>query len=229
MLDLIKEYTNIKLAITEAAEKARRNPAGVKLVAVGKGQPASALQALAEAGQIIFGESYLQEAANKIKEVSVLNLSWHFIGHVQTNKVKQVVSLFSCVESVDSLKLAQSLNKAALEINKKLKILVQVNLAGETSKSGCNTRELSALCQAIAQFPNLQLKGLMTLPPFFDAPEKSRPYFAELNQLAKELNCCLPPGSMDELSMGMSGDFQVAIEEGATLVRIGTALFGSRN
>ena len=229
MSDLIDQYTDIKRAITEAAEKAGRNPAKIKLVAVSKGQPASALQALAGAGQAIFGESYLQEAANKIKEVGVPNLAWHFIGHVQTNKAKQVVNLFSCVESVDSLKLAQSLNNAALEINKNLKILVQVNLAGETSKSGCNTQELPALCQGIGQFPNLQLKGLMTLPPFFDDPDKSRPYFAKLNNLAKELSSHLPPGSMDELSMGMSGDFQVAIEEGATLVRIGTLLFGLRN
>ena len=215
--------------IEQAAMKAGREPGQVKLVAVSKGQPAASLRALAQAGQLCFGESYLREAEDKIEILADCpDLDWHFIGRLQSNKSGRAVKFFSMVESVHKLDLARRLSAQAGQQNKSLDVLIQVNLAGEASKSGCNEHEAESLAQHICALPHLRLRGLMTLPPLYHDPEKTRPYFARLRRLAEQLGRVLPPGSMQELSMGMSSDFEAAIAEGATLVRVGTALFGSR-
>ena len=227
---LQSNLAHIRQRIEKAALIAGREPSQIKLVAVSKGQPVANLRGLAQAGQLLFGESYLQEAEDKIKLlVDGPAIGWHFIGRLQNNKAKRAVRLFSMVESVHEVELAQRLNTQAQKLDKILAVLIQVNLAGEPGKSGCRENELESLAQHICCLPHLRLRGLMTLPPLDDDPEKARPYFARLRQLALQLSRVLPPDSMQELSMGMSGDFEAAIAEGATLVRVGTALFGSRS
>lgn len=217
----------VRQRMDQAARAAGRDPQSVRLVAVSKLHPATdVVQALA-AGQILFGENYVQEAQAKMAAVGP-DAQWHFIGHLQGNKARVAAELFHMVETLHGLKLAQALDRHCQELGRRLPVLVQVNLGGEAQKSGCPPAEAPALCQAVAGLPGLELKGLMTMPPFFDDPEQSRPIFAGLRRLAQGLAPNLPPGSMDELSMGMSGDFQAAIYEGSTLVRVGTAIFGQR-
>jgi len=218
----------VRARMAQAARRAGRRPEDVRLVAVAKTQPPEAVRAALAAGQVIFGENYVQEAAAKIAQVGP-GPQWHFIGRLQTNKARQAAELFDAVQSLHGLKLAQALDRRAGELNKRIMVLIQVSLAGETQKSGCSPAEAPALAQAVAALPNLDLRGLMTLPPFFDQPEAARPYFARLRELAQELARDLPAGAMRELSMGMSGDFEAAIAEGATLVRVGTAIFGARD
>lgn len=172
----------------------------------------------------------MQEARDKYNVLSGLPVSWHFIGHLQTNKVKYVISMFDLIHSVDSLKLAVEINKQAKRIDKIQDILIQVNIAGEISKSGITTRDTHALVEGIAALDHVRLQGLMTLPPFFDDPEKASPYFKALRLLRDQIQeIGIPNVSLNELSMGMTGDFEAAIAQGATLIRIGTALFGERN
>ena len=175
----------------------------------------------------MFGENYIQEARNKFDRLSHLNAHWHFIGHLQSNKAKYAVRMFDLVHSVDSLKLARALDRQARKVGKTQDILVQVNISGELTKSGIRESQAIELVKDIINLKNLQLQGLMTMPPFFDAPDKARPYFAALRALRDHLEDQLEI-RLKDLSMGMTGDFEVAIEEGATLVRIGTALFGAR-
>ena len=178
----------------------------------------------------ILGENYIQEAREKIKALSSYTVSWHFIGHLQSNKAKYAVRLFDLIHSLDSLKLARELDKQAKKINKIQQVLIQVNIGEESSKSGVYKQDTIELIEAIGHLENLSVKGLMTMPPFFNAPEKVRPFFADLRRLRDHIkNANIPNITMDELSMGMTGDFEAAIEEGATLVRIGTAIFGKRN
>ncbi|KMY65948.1 hypothetical protein AAU61_18330 [Desulfocarbo indianensis] len=221
---------NLK-AVTErmraAALAAQRDPAQVRLVAVSKTKPAGdVIEALA-AGQTVFGENYVQEAQAKIPAVGP-GPSWHLIGNLQSNKAKLAVSLFDVVQTVDRLKIAQALSRQALEQGKILGVLLQVNVGQEPQKAGCAEDQAAALAEAVAGLEGLKLRGLMTIPPFYDEPERARPYFAALRELARRLAPSLPPGCMAELSMGMSGDFEAAIAEGATLVRVGTAIFGGR-
>lgn len=214
--------------IRRTAVSCGRDPETVRLVAVTKTVPPEVIRQAMNAGLKIFGESYIQEASAKIEAINDKNVSWHFIGHLQSNKAKIAVRYFNLIHSVDSLNLAEALNRQAEGIHKIQNILVQVNISGEPTKSGTAAEEAIALVNAIRWMENLSVKGLMTIPPFFDQPEKARPYFKALADLKNQIKNESPDNDINELSMGMSGDFEVAIEEGATLVRIGTAIFGER-
>jgi pyridoxal phosphate enzyme (YggS family) len=181
-----------------------------------------------DAGVAILGENYVQEARDKFNVLSMYPVSWHFIGHLQSNKAKYAVRLFDLIHSVDTLKLARELNKQAKKVNKVQNILIQANISKEPSKSGADVENVASLIKDISILENLSVKGLMTMPPYFNNPEKVRPYFSALRNLRDQIRKALPGVVLDELSMGMTGDFEVAIEEGATLVRIGTAIFGER-
>ena len=190
--------------------------------------PAEAVEEAARAGQRLFGENYVQEFTAKAREVRE-PVEWHFIGHLQSNKVKYLAGLATCIHSVDRLSLAEEIDRQWAKLDEVCDILVQVNIAGEETKSGTSAAELTDLVAAMATLPHVRVRGLMTMPPFFDDPEEARPYFRELRRLADAVAAENIPGiSMTELSMGMSGDFEAAVEEGATLVRIGTAVFGER-
>jgi len=217
----------ITARIAEAARQSGRKPEQVRLVAVSKTHGPEAVKEALAAGQILFGENYVQEAQDKIAAVGP-GPSWHFIGHLQSNKAKVVAELFDVVQSVDRLKLAKALDRRAGELGRKLGVLLQVNVGGEAQKSGCAPAEAANLAQEVAKLEHLELTGLMTMPPFFDDPQRARPLFAQLRELAVRLGRDLPEGAMRHLSMGMSGDFEAAIAEGATLVRVGTAIFGQR-
>jgi hypothetical protein len=220
---------HILMAIAQTAKKAGRNPDDIKLVAVSKTVDIDLMRQAMENGQMLFGENYLQEAAEKIS-LFPPGVTWHFIGHLQSNKVKQAVELFDVIETVDRWKIAKALDNHSKILNKKTSILIQINTGREKQKSGVFPEEAETLLHQIAQETDLNVLGLMTMPPFFLDPEKSRPYFRELKELAKRfatLNL-FADNTHVELSMGMSNDFPVAIEEGATFVRIGTALFGAR-
>ncbi len=217
----------VKEALAEAARTAGRKTEDVSLVAVSKLHPASDIRALAETGQVDFGENYVQEAVGKQEELADLDVRWHFIGGLQSNKAKFVAGNFALVHSVDSRKLANTLSNKALARDAVQDILLQVNIAGEEQKSGISVENLPELADAVMEMDGVRLRGLMTMPPFFDEPERARPVFARLRQLRDELEGQLGI-SLPHLSMGMTGDFVPAVEEGATLVRIGTRIFGAR-
>ena len=220
---------NVKERIREAAAEAGRDPGSVRLVAVSKTHSAERVREAISAGADILGENYIQEAREKIAALAGEKVVWHFIGHLQRNKAKFAVPLFDLIHSVDSLKLAAELNKQAAKIDKCQKILVQVNISGETTKSGIDEESCLELVRRIAGLDHIRVRGLMTMPPFFDQPERARPFFAALRKLSERIRTAAIPGvEMSELSMGMTGDFPAAIAEGATLVRIGTAIFGER-
>lgn len=220
---------NVIERIKAAATGCGRDPATVRLVAVSKTVPAVRVEEAIDAGAAIFGENYVQEAREKIETLSVFPVKWHFIGHLQRNKAKYAVKLFDLIHSVDSLKLARELNKQTRKLNRVQSILIQVNIAEEETKSGVSEQETVDLIREISQLEYLSIKGLMTMPPYFNAPDKVRPFFSALRELRDQIKAMnIVNISMDELSMGMTGDFEVAIEEGATLVRVGTAIFGER-
>jgi PLP dependent protein len=212
---------HIRKAIREAALSCGRDPAEIQLIGVSKTFSAEIVRHAIEAGLDVIGENYIQEAREKIALLSSYPVSWHFIGHLQRNKAKYAVKLFDLIHTVDSVTLAEEINRQAAKINKIQQILIQVNLGNEESKSGVLPDDAMTLMQDISRFNHLCVKGLMAIPPFFDDPEQIRPYFRTLRKLRNMLN-------LKELSMGMSSDFKTAIEEGATLVRIGTAIFGER-
>ncbi len=215
--------------ISAAALRAGRDPSSIRLVAVSKTQSADAVNEAARSGQFLFGENYVQELTAKAAEVDE-PVEWHFIGSLQSNKVKQLVDLVTMVHSVDRLSLAREISRQWGSRGKSCRILLEVNIAGETTKGGTTADALLTLVREVASLPHLRIKGLMTMPPLFDDPEGARPYFRELRRLAGVIAGEGIPGvEMAELSMGMSGDFEAAIEEGATLVRVGTALFGGRS
>jgi pyridoxal phosphate enzyme (YggS family) len=225
MTQIAKNLAEVRNRIIAAAQRAGRDPGQVHLVAVSKTIPLEIIREAVAAGQRLFGENYLQEARGKVEALGEA-ASWHFIGHLQSNKAKAAVELFELTHGVDRLKLAQALNAAAAQMGKVQKILMQINLAGEASKSGASPEAAPQLLRQIGQLPHLRVLGLMTMPPFLE-PEAVRPYFRALRELRDRLQD-LSGQPLPELSMGMSGDFEVAIEEGATLVRVGTAIFGSR-
>jgi PLP dependent protein len=226
---LIKRLQNVKNRIETAARGCGRNPETIRLVAVSKTVPTNRVRQAIEAGATILGENYVQEARTKFNDLATYPVSWHFIGHLQSNKAKYAVRLFDLIHSVDTLKLARELDKQSHKINKIQEVLIQVNISEEASKSGVNVKDTYNLLKDISLLENLSVKGLMTMPPYFNAPEKVRPYFAALRGLRDRLEQKgLLNMSLSELSMGMTGDFEVAIQEGATLVRIGTAIFGKR-
>ncbi len=219
----------IRKRIDKAATDAGRNPSEVKLVAVSKIKPAEAVIEAAASGADIFGENYIQEAIDKAEAVNNPNIAWHFIGHLQSNKAKFAVKVFDLIHSVDSLKLAKEISKQAKKIDKVQKILVQINISMEDSKSGISEEETETLIREISQLGNVSVQGLMTMPPYYNEPELVAPYFKRLREISdmiKTMN--IENITMDELSMGMTGDFEPAIMEGSTYVRIGTAIFGSR-
>lgn len=219
----------IKEQIRAAALKSGRDPESVNIVAVSKRMDIDKIRQAAQCGQNLFGENYLQEAAEKITQLDK-NLTWHFIGHLQSNKAKTAAELFQMVETVDRLKIARALDKHAGQLDKYLDILVQVNIGREQQKSGVAPEETEQLLRAIKELPNLRVLGLMAMAPYSPAPEASRPYFKQMRALVEQLKNkgLFYDEKSVRLSMGMSGDFTVAIEEGATHVRIGTAIFGER-
>ncbi len=229
-----QNLSQIQTNIIETAQKVNRDPGDIKLVAVSKRFPSEVIKEAAKAGQLIFGENYIQEAAEKINQLENFDTSikLHFIGHVQSNKAKLAASISHMIETVDSIKLAKALNRHLSQLNKDLNILIQVNIGNDQNKSGVKTEQTEALLTAIKteKLNHLKVRGLMTIPPFTPNLEDARQYFKALRQHATELanKELFINNEKVELSMGMSRDYQIAIEEGATLVRIGTALFGSR-
>ena len=219
----------VRERIRKVCESCNRDADSVRLVAVSKTIPAGTVKEAIESGVRILGENYVQEAREKFDALIQYPVSWHFIGHLQSNKTKYAVRLFDLIHSVDSLKLARELDKQAKKVDKIQQILVQVNISEEDTKSGITADEAPRLISEISELENLSIRGLMTMPPYFYQPEKVKPFFAALRKLRDQVKeRSLTNVSMEELSMGMTGDFEVAIEEGATLVRIGTAIFGER-
>jgi pyridoxal phosphate enzyme (YggS family) len=212
-----------------AAGTAKRDPSSIRLVAVSKTFPVQAVREAYAAGQRDFGENRVQEGLQKIGETTDLTIRWHLLGHLQTNKARKAGPAFAVVQSVDSVELIQKLDAAAAEAGRTPELLIQVDLAGEATKFGAVPAEIPRLFEAAGACRAASVVGLMTLPPVPDTPEDARPFFRRLRDLRDEwLAAGVPASMLRELSMGMSGDFEVAIEEGATIVRVGTAIFGSR-
>ena len=220
----------IRARIAAAAKNCRRDPEEVRLIAISKTHPASVIKRVIEFGALDVGENRVQEAEGKISEIGRDAARWHLVGHLQANKARRAVNLFDFIHSLDSIDLAHRLDRLCREEGReKLAVLVQVDLGHEETKSGIDESELTHLVENLGPLNRLELTGLMTLPPFFDDPEQSRPFFRRLRQLRDELAARGAFGSgKGELSMGMTNDFEVAIEEGATMVRVGTAIFGER-
>ncbi|MFO1464550.1 MAG: YggS family pyridoxal phosphate-dependent enzyme [bacterium] len=236
MDELAASLKNIRQRIAQAAARAGRNPESVTLLGVSKGQPAEKVLAAARLGLRDFGENYVQEWQKKRADLEradaglAAQLRWHFIGHLQSNKADLVVGETTLIHGVDSLKLATKIAALAQRRGLRQAVLLEVNLEGEASKAGLAPEELPRLLPALAALPQLDCRGLMAIPPALEAPEASRPYFRRLKSLLDECNRTgFFPSPWTELSMGMSHDFEVAVEEGATLVRVGTALFGPRS
>jgi pyridoxal phosphate enzyme (YggS family) len=229
-MSMSERITTVLERIAAAANRAGRSPEDVRLVVVGKTQTSDRVREAVMAGAGIIGENYIQEAREKFNALGDLDIQWHFIGHLQSNKAKYAVRLFDLIHSVDSLKLAVELDKQAAKIGKRQDVLVQVNISGEVTKWGTDRDSAEDLVARIGALDHLRVRGLMTMPPYFDAPDMARPYFAALRESAERIGsrCVNDRVLMEELSMGMTGDFEAAVEEGATLVRIGTAIFGAR-
>ena len=226
---ITENLTRVRRRIEQAAARCGRDPTSVRLLAVSKTVSAANVKEAIDAGIHLLGENYIQEAREKIDALMGSPAAWHFIGHLQTNKARFAVELFDLIHSVDSIKLARALDKQARRQGKIQPILIQVNIAEEKSKSGITEDAAPQLIRQVSRCGNLSVRGLMTMPPFFNAPEKVRPYFRALRQLATRIEAMnIERAAMTELSMGMTGDFEVAIEEGATIVRVGTAIFGER-
>jgi len=227
MATIRENVLRVQEAIDKTALQVGRKPDEIRLVAASKTVDVERIRSAVEIGITVFGENYVQEAMRK-REALAESVSWHFIGHLQKNKAKHAVKLFEMIHSVDSMSLAEELNKRSRGVNRKMEVLVEVNLSGETSKWGVKGEDALSLIHGINGLSDLSFRGLMTMPPFFDEAEASRPYFVRLRRLAEKIvSEGLHPGPL-ELSMGMSNDFPIAIEEGATLIRVGTAIFGSR-
>ena len=216
----------VRNRINSAARTAMRNVDCVTLVAVSKGHAANKVRAVAAEGVRDIGESYLQEALEKIEQLRDLTLTWHFIGRLQANKTREIAASFDWVHGVERLKIAERLSQQRPFHAPPLNVCLQVNIAGEASKGGVTTAELPALAASVAALPRLKLRGLMCIPPDEEDPTRQRMWFAALRRALEELNAA--GAGLDTLSMGMSGDFEAAILEGATIVRVGTALFGPR-
>lgn len=228
---LAVRLADVRARVGAAAQRSGRKPDEIRLIAISKTHPASVIKQVCQLGATDFGENRVQEAEGKIAEIGREQVRWHLVGHLQANKARRAVSLFDVIHSVDTLDLAKRLDRLCVEEGREsLPILIQVDLGHEETKSGIDESELTHLVEALGPLTHLKLIGLMTLPPFFDDPEQSRPFFRRLRELRDELNQRGAFGDQaGELSMGMTHDFEVAIEEGATMVRIGTAIFGSRH
>jgi hypothetical protein len=229
MVDVAGNYRTILSRINEAAAKAGREARAIKLLAAAKSQSVEAMRAAISAGVTLIGENYVQEAQAKKQEISSA-VEWHMIGHLQRNKAKTAVDLFDVIETLDSPTLARELDKAGERRGKTIRTFIEVNLAAEESKSGISKSQVRNLLEEARNLPHVAIEGLMTVPPFRENPEDVRRYFRELCELRDELAALrLPNADLKELSMGMTHDYTVAIDEGATIVRIGTALFGPRS
>ena len=229
MSSVANNLAQIKERMASACARAGRDPSRVRLVGVTKMVPVGRIREGVQAGVTILGENYVQEALHKIEALRDLKVSWHFIGRLQTNKAKVAVEPFDIINTVDREGLAKELNRRGEKIGKRISVLLQVNVGQEESKSGAAPEGVAGLFRYVSTLQNLTVRGLMTLPPYLHDPEEVRPYFRQLSQLLQELrNQSANPEQLTELSMGMSHDFEVAIEEGATLIRVGTALFGER-
>lgn len=232
MKDALQEnLTQIRRRIAQAAQKSGRDAGEIKLVAVSKTHPAEALSEAIEAGIKVFGENKVQEAEGKIGQIGRKMAEWHLIGHLQSNKARKAVQLFDVIHTLDSVELAGRLERICIEENRpSLSVLVQVDLAGEKTKSGVSEKDLPDLIEFLQNCRCLKFDGLMILPPFDEDIEKVRSYFRRLREIRDELSRkSIFSNKTGELSMGMSHDFEAAIEEGATIVRVGTAIFGERN
>lgn len=226
---LQENYKTVKENIRQACERAGRNPEAVTLIAVSKTKPLSDIEEVMLTGCVDFGENKVQELCEKEEHVSK-PVHWHLIGHLQTNKVKYIVDKAALIHSVDSLKLAECINKEAAKKGVAVPILIQVNIADEDTKFGLKKEETIQVIEEISKLPNVKIKGLMTIAPFVDNPEDNRIHFQNLYQLFVDIKeKTIDNVDMDILSMGMTGDYQVAVEEGATMVRVGTGIFGARN
>lgn len=225
-----KNLKTIQKNIARAAEQSGRTADAVQLVAVSKGMDIEKINQAASCGQKIFGENYLQEAQEKISALDN-NLCWHFIGHLQSNKARLAAELFDVIETVDRIKIARALDHHAAELGKELRILIQVNIGREKQKHGILPEKTENLLKSIKQETGLRVLGLMGMPPWTSEPEANRHYFREMRKLSEQLNDkgLFSGNNGVELSMGMSADYTVAVEEGSTLVRVGTALFGRRD
>lgn len=231
-MSIAENLASVRKRIDEAVKRAGRNPDEVTLMAVSKTFPADAVVEAYAAGQRVFGENRVQEFAQKCADVRTLeDLSFHLIGHLQSNKSAKAAELFDAVDSVDSLRLAERLNESAAKLGKILPVLIEINVGGEQQKAGLapDSPELEGILQAAPRLEHLRIRGLMTVPPLAEDPEEARPFFKSLRELRGALaQRRFPAVSFDVLSMGMSHDFEVAIEEGSTMVRIGTSIFGHR-
>ncbi len=228
-MELEDNIARVRERIGAACIRAGRRPEDVKLVAVSKTVSPDRIRQAYEAGLRDFGENRVQEAEAKRPALSDLTITWHFVGHLQTNKAKPARELFHWVHSIDSLRLAQKLDQAAVCSGERLPVLLQIKLGDEATKFGAQEDEVLKMAEQVSQLSTLELRGLMVLPPFFENPEDARPFFRRLRELAKTIDSAhLLNASLRDLSMGMSHDFEVAIEEGSTIVRVGTAIFGPR-
>ena len=227
--EIPERLARVRERVAHAAQRAGRNHEEIRLIAVSKTVDPSDIQIAADRGVRDLGENRVQEALGKVGQVEADGLSWHLIGHLQSNKTRQAVSTFDVIHTVDTVDLARRLDRIAGEEGKRPVVLVQVDLAHEPTKSGANEADLLEVVEALGSAENLDFRGLMTIPPFFDEPEQSRVYFKRLRETLENLNKSrTPQRPLTELSMGMSNDFEVAIEEGATMIRVGTAIFGPR-
>ncbi len=227
-MSIADNLARVKERIAEAALRAGRRPDTVKLVGVTKTVDLPRVELAVQAGLEILGENYIQEAREKLRRFQG-RVHWHFIGRLQSNKAKYAVQLFDLIHTVDSLKLAEELHRRAQALGRVIPVLIQVNVAAEATKGGVRPKEALALIGEAGHLGNLRIQGLMTMPPYFSNPERVRPYFRRLRELSEKTAAAGFSGvEMAELSMGMSGDLEVAVEEGATLVRVGTAIFGER-
>lgn len=228
MVDVAANCRKVFERIQEAAAKSGREPKGIRLLAASKSQSVAQIRAAIEAGLRLFGENYVQEAKAKIEAIPE-PVEWHMIGHLQRNKVKAALQLFTLIQSLDSLELAKELDKEGKKREQKVRTFVEVNLGGEETKSGIAQERVGWLLEEIGGLSHVSVEGLMTIPPLRDDPEESRPYFRALRELQMKLKeQKIPNVDLRELSMGMTHDYFIAIEEGATMVRIGTAIFGPR-
>ena len=226
---LKENFQSVEARIQAACDRAGRSRKEVTLIAVSKTKPVEMLQTIYDAGSRDFGENKVQEMCDKIEQLST-DIRWHMIGHLQTNKVKYIVGRVSLIHSVDSLHLAQEIEKQAAKLDVIVPILIEVNIAEEESKFGIHKEETISLVREVAALPHIRIQGLMTIAPYVENPEDNRAYFRGIKQLSVDIaRENIDNVSMDCLSMGMTGDYEVAIEEGATMVRVGTGIFGERN
>ena len=226
---IAEQLQTVRNEITEACKRSGRNPEEVTLIAVSKTKPVSMIEEAIQAGQTVFGENKVQELCSKY-EVLPKNLTWHLIGHLQRNKVKYIADKAALIHSVDSLRLAETIDQEGKKHNRVIPVLIEVNVAEEDTKFGVTVEETLPLIEEISKLSNIQVKGLMTIAPYVDNPEENRPVFRRLKKLSVDIDSKnMNNVYMDILSMGMTNDYQVAVEEGATMVRVGPGIFGERN